>query len=268
MMDDSVNPNVEVNQRASFGSTTTQIGQQNNYYGISPDQACQMAINLFMQNFPKLQDIARETAESRATEFCNEAIQKIISHGIQDFSSFADPDVQCILYESQKNYARFGTSEMLGTLSELIAKRVEHNGDFVLKVAIDKAIEIAPLLNQTQLNYLSLLFIYTRTQTNSIKTIQDLQLQINYYISLLGDADFNSISYLNMLGCLQLGLHDIIDKLAKTYGLPKNEVKKICPEIIKNLSGDYVPSHIGIILAITNLEVKNGTKLNPQIWIH
>ncbi|WP_143405365.1 LPO_1073/Vpar_1526 family protein [Faecalibacterium sp. An122] len=267
MMDGTANSNVEVNQRTAFGSTATQIGQQNNYYGISPDQACQMVVDLFMQNFPKLQDIARETAEIRATELCNEAIQKISSHGIQDFSSFADPDVQYILYEAQKNYARFGTSEMLENLSELIAKRVEHNDDLVLKVAIDKAIEIAPLLSQAQLNYLSLLFIYTRTQTNTIKTIQDLQVQFNYYISLLGKADFNSISYLNMLGCLQLGLHDIIDHLSKTYGFPKNEVEKNCPELIKNLSGDYMPSHIGVILAITNLEVQNGPKLNPQIWV-
>ena len=267
MMDDPANPNVEVTQRASFGSTTTQIGQQNNYYGISPDQACQMAVNLFMQNFPKLQDIARETAESRASEFCNEAVQKILIHGIQDFSSFADPDVQYILYEAQKNYARFGTSEMLGTLSELIAKRVEHDKDFVLKVAIDKAVEITPLLSQPQLSYLSLLFVCTNAKFTDIKTIYDLQGRLNAFVYAWGDADFDSINYLNILGCLQLRLNNMVRNLARIYNFQESDVEKICPELIKKLSGDYTTSIIGTILAITNWDIKQGVKFDPKIWI-
>ena len=66
-----------VNQTAT-SQNNTQIEVQNNYYEMTPEQACQTAINLFMQNFPKLENIARETAEKRASEFCKEAIQKII----------------------------------------------------------------------------------------------------------------------------------------------------------------------------------------------
>lgn len=257
----------EVTQRAAIGSNTTQIGVQNNYEGMTPEQACQLSINLFMENFPKLENIAREIAEKRANEFCQEAIQKIVKKGINDFSSFADPDVQYALYEAQKNYARFGTTEMLTTLTELVAKRINHNSDFVLKVAIDKALEIAPLLNPRQLNFLSLLFMCTKTKSIDIKTIQDLKSRLDLYVHLWGDADFDSRDYLNMLGCLQMRINNMVRYLANEYNLPQAEVENICPEQIKKLSGDYTTSHIGTILAITNSEVNHGFKLDPKIWV-
>lgn len=267
MMGDSANTNIEVNQKAALGSATTQIGQQNIYNGMTPEQACQMALNLFHQNFPKLQAIAKETVEKRAHQFCQEAIQEIVDSGVQSFSSLADPDVQYILYEAQKNYARFGTSEMLNTLTGLVTKRIEHDNEFVLKVAIDKALEVAPLLSQEQLNYLSLLFMCTRTSTSSVKTIESLESYLKGLVAIAGIVDYSSSDYLNMLGCLQIGIYDAVDRLANRYNFSKQEVEKICPQQIKKLTGSYITSHIGTILAITNLEAHHGPKLDPKKWI-
>lgn len=266
-MDDSANTNIEVTQKAALGGTTTQIGQQNIYNGMSPERACQMALDLFNQNFPKLQAIAKETAEKRANEFCQKVIQKIVKNGINDFSSFADPDVQYTLYEAQKNYARFGTSEMLNTLTGLVTKRIKHDDEFVLKVAIDKALEVAPLLSQEQLNYLSLLFMCTRTSTSSIKTIKNLELYLRGLVAIAGIVDYSSSDYLNMLGCLQTGIYNAVDSIARRYHFDAQEVEKICPQQIKQLSGSYITSHIGTILAITNLEAHHGPKLDPKMWI-
>ena len=266
-MDDSANTNIEVNQKAAPGSNATQIGQQINNYGMTPEQAFQIVMDLFNQNFPKLQALAKETAEKRANEFCQEVIQKIVNNGIQDFSSLADPDVQYILYEAQKNYARFGTSEMLSTLTELIAKRVVHDNEFILKVTIDKAVEIASLLSPEQLNYLSLLFMCTRTSTTSIKTLESLEKYLKGLVAIVGIVDFSYSDYLNMLGCLQIGIYDAVDRLASRYNFSKQEVEKICPQQIKKLSGSYITSHIGTILAITNLEAHHGPKLDPKMWI-
>lgn len=265
-MSDSTNANIEVNQKAALGSTTTQIGQQINY-GISPEQAFQIVMDLFNQNFPKLQALAKETAEKRANEFCQEVIQKIVNNGIQDFRVLADPDVQYILYEAQKNYARFGTSEMLNTLTGLVTQRIAHDNEFVLKVAIDKAVEIAPLLSPEQLNYLSLLFMCTRTSTTSVKTIENLESYLNGLVAIVGIVDFSSCDYLNMLGCLQIGIYNAVDSLANRYNFSKQEVEKICPQQIKKVTGSYITSHIGTILAITNLEAHHGPKLDPKMWI-
>lgn len=268
-MDDSANTNIEVNQKAALGSNTTQIGQQNIIYNvIPPEQAYQLVMDVFNQNFPKLQAIAKETAEKRANEFCQEIIQKITKNGINDFRPFADPDVQYTLYEAQKNYARFGTSEMLNTLAELMTTRIQHDNDFVLKVSINKALEVAPLLSQKQLNYLSLLFICTQAKASDIKTIKDLELRLKTYVAIWGNADFDSRDYLTMLGCLQIGISRPVSDLAGSYHFPYSDVEKICPEEIKKLSGDHILSPIGTVLAITNLETKNGPKLDLARWIH
>lgn len=266
-MDDSANTNIEVNQKAAPGSNATQIGQQNIYNGMSPDQACQMALNLFNQNFPKLQAIAKETAEKRANEFCQEAVQKIVKNGIEDFSPFSDPDVQYTLYEAQKNYARFGTSDMLNSLTSLVAKRVEHDKDFILKISIDKAIEITPLLTPAQLDYLSILFICTKTKNRNIVTIEDLKRDLETTAEAFSAADFSSTSYLYMLGCLQLMLHFTPQILAKVYNFKENQVKKICPPIIEQTTGDYTTSYVGTILAIANAEAKTKMRFDPKIWI-
>lgn len=266
-MDDSANTNIEVNQKAAPGSNATQIGQQNIYNGMSPDQACQMALDLFNQNFPKLQAIAKETAEKRANEFCQEAIQKIVKNRINDFSSLADPDVQYTLYEAQKSYARFGTSEMLNTLTSLIAERVEHDKEFILKISIDKAIQIAPLLTPAQLDYLSLLFICTMVRLQHVSTIEDLKRDLEYIAKVFSAADFSSIFYLNMLGCLQLMLHSTSKLFAKVYGFQEKQVEKICPPIIKQTTGDYTTSYVGTILAIINAEAKTNMRFDPSIWI-
>lgn len=57
-------------QKAAMGSDTTQIGSQNNYYGITAEKASELAINLFMDNFPKLQEDAKRVAKERAEELC------------------------------------------------------------------------------------------------------------------------------------------------------------------------------------------------------
>lgn len=267
MMDDSANTNIEVNQKAAIGGTTTQIGQQNIYNGMSPEQACQVALDLFNQNFPKLQAIAKETAEKRANEFCQEAVQKIVKNGMKDFSPFSDPDIQYTLYEAQKNYARFGTADMLDTLTSLVAERIEHDKDFILKVSIDKAIEVAPSLTSAQLDYLSLLFLCTKRKTNLVVTIEDLKQDLELIAETFSAADFASTSYLYMQGCLQLMLHSTPKILAKAYGFQENQVKKICPPIVEQTTGDYSTSYVGTILAIVNAEAKTKMRFDPKIWI-
>ena len=57
-------------QKAALGSDTTQIGEQNNYYGMTAEEASNLAIKLFMDNFPRLQEEAKKIAKERAEELC------------------------------------------------------------------------------------------------------------------------------------------------------------------------------------------------------
>lgn len=261
------NESVRINQHAGIGRETTQIAIQNNYNGMSPEQASQLAIDLFYKNFPILQEDAKRTAEERAKKFCEEVVKKMVNEGIQDFSPFKEPDVQYSLVNAQNQYARYGTDKMLETLTSLLSKRVVHDKDFVLKVSIDKAVEIAPILTNEQLDYLSLMFLCTRATFSNVSDISQLKILLNMLSDVFKNADFNSVYYLNMLGCLQLWLHDTEKTLSENYKIDKDEIKKICPPIISKTTGDYSTSPIGTVLAIINIEQRTGIKLNPRIWI-
>ena len=149
---------LNVEQRAAIGSNTTQIGEQTNYYGISPEKAAAITIDLFMTNFPKLTEIAKEVAEKRMHEFCEQIFQKMKNEKVDNYNAFSDPDMQFILYEAQKDYARIGTKELLDVLSNLITQRVKADDDFIFKMLLDKAIAVAKYLLPGHLDFLSVIF--------------------------------------------------------------------------------------------------------------
>lgn len=261
------NENNQIVQKSAIGSQTTQIGVQNIINGISPEDASKMAIDLFMENFPKLQSLAAETARERAEEFCTAAIEKLKAENVQDFSAFGDPDVQYVLYQAQRDYARMGTKELLDQLTSLLSLRVTHDQDFVLKATIDKAMEIAPYLLPRHYDLLVAYFIVKHMRVSPIKTISDLQARLSIESAPFTRACKKDSQYLDTHGCLQIYLGGAAEMLAKSYGFPKNEVERVCPPVLKEIDGDYGLSYVGKMLAISHYCLKKGFKLDPHIWI-
>jgi len=288
-----MNENTVIKQKQGIGNQGTQIGIQNNTEqiensyndnsqitinvdnrsvkctGPSLEEVSRLVTNLFLDNFPRMQSIARETAEARMNELWNEMVDKISKYKISDFSVFEEVDVQYSIYEAQKGYARFGTKELLSTLSLLIAERVEHNqSELCLKVAIDQAISISPMLSQQHLDYLSLLFLTKSVKMHSVKDITTLRTFLENIDSVFSYGENNPVSHLHMLGCLELSLGYSYEELAKIYNLPETQVKQMCSSNILTLAGDYRTSNVGTILAIVNAEQKTKYRFDPKIWIH
>ncbi len=164
---------IRVEQNAPKSSQVTQVGVQ--YNGLEPQAACQMLINLFMDNFPKLQKIAQETARQRVDELCTNTIQEMVEEKMTDFTPFCDPGVQYTLYEAEKSYARYGTKDMLAMLSKLLVQRVSCNDDFILKVTTDHAIEIASRITVEQLDWMSLMFFTEEVEFRYICGVEELK---------------------------------------------------------------------------------------------
>ena len=264
-----MNDNIEVNQRAGSGSEITQIGTQIVYQGLTPSEACNLATNMFMENFPKLRDQAMEIVESRVEELMMNVTKKIEEKKIENIMAFAEPDVQYAIYKAQKSYARFGTQEMLSVLSSLIANRIEYNNDNIcLKVAIDKAIEIAGLLTTKHLDFISLLFLVSQVKFGGINNIEQLKDRLTILDSYFPNVDKTALPHLNLLGCLKISLLDVPMRLADAYNLPEDQIKYICSENILKLSEGYITSPIGTILAITHLETVTTLRFNPEDWLH
>lgn len=259
---------ITVEQKSAFGSETTQIAAQNNYYGLTPQQACQLAMELFYDNFPKLQEEAKAIVEKRVTALMDEIAVQLCKKNITDMSPLAEPDVQYTIYEAQKSYARFATNESLATLSSLVVERIKQNDSGIcLKVAIDKAISIVEMLSPAHMDCLSLLFIATKVKFSDIKTVDDFQVRFEYLAEVFSNARDSSWQHLNMLGCLQLDLPDVCEISANRYGLAVSDIQKICPKLVQDLSGDNSVSPLGAVIAMVNAEQKTPFCFNPKIWI-
>lgn len=262
------NENNNITQKSALGSHTTQIGVQNNYNGITPEKASEIAIDLFMKNFPKLQAKAEETAKARADEFCSTAIKKLTDEHIQDFSPFSDVDVQYVLYKAQRDYARIGTDDLLEQLSSLICSRIKYDKDFIIKSAIDKAIKVAPFLQPKHYDMLVIYFVTKHVLLPSIKTIDDLEHRLCYFAEIFCHFSKRDFDYLNIHGCLQMNMGYATNRFAKNYEFSENDIKAICPPIFHEIHADYGLSYVGIILAITYLKTRINENLDPHAWIY
>lgn len=262
---------ITITQKAAIGSDTTQIGTQNNNYyeGLTPIQASQLAIDLFMDNFPKLQEAAMKTVQERVDEIIQEIVSKIEEKHAGNYSAFSKPDMQYILVEAEKGYTRKGTPELCSILSSLIADRTACPENSYLEMVLDKAIETAPSLLPHHLDYLTLIFLYKSVRFGDISALDDLK---NRYCEIHATfhtpSTLNSISYFNMLGLLTISLGAGDEILSQTYGFNRQKVAQILPSEYTMIPDDYGLTPVGIVLAIFNAHSKWNRHFNLTTWIN
>ena len=260
---------VSVVQKAPLGSNPTMIAEQKNYHGISPKEASQLAIDLFMENFPKLKEAALETARARVNELIGEIVREIEEKHNHDYSAFSTPDMQYILLQAESGYARRGTKELCAMLSSLVANRSACRENNYLEVILDRAIEIAPLLQPIHLDYLSLIFVYKHVKFGRVKTLEDLQKQFqNIHNCLKTPKNINEVAaFINILGLTVISLGSATEVLSKCYGFSERDVEAILPAEHKLIHGDYGLSPIGYALAIFNARFRLGEEFDLDTWI-
>lgn len=257
----------QITQNTRKNSSGNNIGVQNNYMGISPEKAIEITNKLFYDNFPKLKEEAFEIVTQRITELETKLFEKLSENPNINYSVFADPDMQYVLFEAEKMYARIGNSDCLDRLCSLIETRMENNKDDYLKLIIDSAIQITPKLSSGQINYLTIMFLLKRAHFNDIKAIEDLSNTLNNLERLYGPVSAKGFSLLHNLGCFDFYLGNVEDILSKKYSLDKNQIVAVMPADFKSVSGDYFTSDIGTVIAISNINVKENNNLKPKDFI-
>ncbi|MBR5597075.1 MAG: hypothetical protein IKW30_06690 [Lachnospiraceae bacterium] len=261
--------NILIKQNSSFGSETTQIANQTNYYGLTPEEASKLAIDLFMNNFPKLQDEAYKVAQSRVDELISNIVLLINQKYNTNFTAFSKPDMQYILLKAEQGYARRGTTELCSLLSSLIADRSACSENSYLELILDKAIELVPSLTPIHLDYISLIFLYKHVNFYDLTTLESIQKRFaEIHTCFQSPTSKELIPYLSMLGVLSLNLGNAVETLAGTYHCSPQEISKILPPEHKLIPGDYGLSPAGIILAIFNAHSKSKWKFDISVWIH
>ncbi len=163
-------------QKGAIGSQNTQIGEQNNYYGLTVNEAMDIALKLFYDNFPKLQNMALETVEKRINEFTEDFFKKLAEDKFERFEKFVEPAIQYSLYEAQKEYAKSGDENIKYNLINILSARLNHEYNTSAQIIFDEAIIQVTKLTKDQVDFLSLMYILF----NMNKKITNLQALDSY----------------------------------------------------------------------------------------
>lgn len=258
---------VTIEQSTGKNSSGENIGIQNVYNGISPQEAAKITTELFVTNFPKLQAQALETVNQRFDELESKLFERLSNNNFVDYSIFAEPDVQYILCKAGEFYARFGKTESLDALCCLIESRIELNTDDYLKMIIDSAIQVIPQLSTDQINYLTVMFLLKRAHFTDMITIERLVDQFNRIEKIYGPVVCKGFSMMNNLGCFDFCIGKVEEICAKRYSLNKEQITKYMPKDFECVSGDYFTSDMGTVIAITNINIKENKNYNIKNFI-
>lgn len=260
-----------IEQKSAVGSHTEQIGIQKNYYGMLPEQAVQIAINLFMENFPKLQEEANRVARERAEELCKGIIENLIKKEFTNFSVFKDPDIQYVLYEGQKEYARLGTKDFYELLVHILSERIYNNdNNDELKIIFDEAVHIAKFVKKSHLNYLStILFCKHLKKMPEVQTLEDLKSYCESFAKQypLPSDITHTVPLLVMHKLLNLNLGSAEDTFSETYNFNRNDVKNILPATFDAIPADYGLSPMGMVLAGLNIQLTEHNEVHVYDWL-
>ena len=257
-----------IEQRTGNKSLGTNVGVQNVYNGISPEKAVEITNKLFIDNFPKLQEYAKEVINKRIDDLQEKVFKRLEGNKTINYNAFADPDMQYAYYEAQKNYARFGTADMLNILSELIVSRVENNENEYFKRVMDSAISIVGQLTKSQIDYLTVTFLLKHVNFGFVNNIDTLKKLFDEILTSFSPICQSGFSMLLSLGCLEINIGKVEDVIANSYGLNIEEIKEIMPKEFDLVPADYCTSDIGTVISIINAQNKTRFKFLFETFIH
>ncbi|MCY8850833.1 LPO_1073/Vpar_1526 family protein [Bacillus inaquosorum] len=167
--------NKNIRQQGGNHSTNVQGETVHIHSGITIADAKEIANDVFEKNMYKLTSIAETTAKERADFLVSNMLSKIYQEAEKEklIEKFSDPDIQYILYTSQKSFARSGDRDLGEVLSNLFIERLKSGeGDFK-KLIMNEAIEIVPRLTNKQIEILTLNYTITQMKFNGLSSLDD-----------------------------------------------------------------------------------------------
>ncbi len=168
------NESFEIIQENKLGSQSTQIAQQNNYYGMDYQNTKSLCQDLIRSELEKYKSDAEQLAKERDEKFLSTLFEKLHREKIDDNSmceEFKNPDMQYTFVEAQKAYIRLGTPELETILSNLLVDRAKESDRTLLQIALAEAVSVVPMLLPSQLDILALCFRLRYTRNNMINSL-------------------------------------------------------------------------------------------------
>ncbi|MBP3201544.1 MAG: hypothetical protein J6M39_07860 [Lachnospiraceae bacterium] len=253
-----------IEQKIENGTGNTNIAQQNNYNGVSIEQAMQICFDLFYKNFPKLQEEAQETAKKYLQDNCKEIINNIIIKKNIDFYEFTRPDCQYSLEKILIHQALYNEREKNKLLSDLLINKLssDFNSDKQINIIMDRSIELSTQLSLKQIDLLSVICISKNVKFETDKKFTNESF-VKYFNEFLNDFNFgenfnyNDIGYLLSLGCLQISYSNVLEGFCSNYSVEMEYINKNLSKTFLDMP-NYALTPVAIPIAISNINNKKN----------
>jgi len=195
---------MQLNQEGKKNSTNIQGNKVEVSVGLSYSDVKQLSLDIYKNNFIELSQRAADIAFSRVEELTNDLIEKLRKDTAVNIQKIDDPDIQHAIFTAQKGYARSGEDEMKKTLNNILIERIKLNGQPLLQIVLNEAIEVVPKLTRQQLDILSFVFITSQTKNPNVRNIEDFRTYIKiFYLPFLSSlsAKHSVYQHLEYTGC-------------------------------------------------------------------
>lgn len=159
---------------AGDGGTNYQAGRDIVNNGPSRQEVQEIALGVYRANALELRGIAEDIAFARAERITNDFLNRLMEKDPDAAKNLADPDIQSVMFEAQKEYARSGEEDLAAVLVDLLADRAVETERSLRTLVLNEAITSVPKLTEQQRKAIGLVFLlrYSRW-TGNTQTAED-----------------------------------------------------------------------------------------------
>ena len=188
-------------QRQEVGNNSTAIQTSGNVLVTPYQELRAVFLDLFELNFPRIQQVAREIADSRVEALLEELKTSFEKHKDEiDPVKFADPGMQYEMQAMAIDVARKGEKSNMDLLCELFCTMMSKDCHELIELIASEARRILPMLSSKHVSYLSLEIIVNEAGF-SITEIKAIDESLATTISHIEEADSISYSDLQYVAC-------------------------------------------------------------------
>ena len=163
-------------QTTEGGSTALQAGRDINIHGLSVTEVRELCILFLRDNFPKLREEARRTAEEHVRAFATNLESRLANDSASiAIEKFSEPDVQAAINDAVQASARKGDRANPNILSALIAERVARHTSDYKDVVLSEAVSVVPRLTGPQIALLSFVHSVRSMVFQKLQTVAALE---------------------------------------------------------------------------------------------
>jgi hypothetical protein len=202
-------------QKAGDHSTNVQgesVELHYHHHGLTLAEVRQEFLDLFEANFYRLQSVARETAQQRATEITEKFLVEMSLRNPSGLQACQDPDMQAAIFTAQREYARKGDKDLSELLVDILVDRAAQGDRNLKQIVLDESLTVAPKLTAEQYDILSLSFIVRHTRRPNLRTLQDfINLVAEVFLPFCGGIPkhISVYQHLQYSGCAVIEIGEI-----------------------------------------------------------